>query len=103
MDRSPCPIEHGVPCSDEATLIRETSCDRDAPSFSLRRTWRGVCVERRLALKGRREFSYVSFENETTFARWCESDKATLAHPHLHLRLRRAVKDILYRDFSRTG
>ena len=84
---------HAGPRTDDATQIREASTEVGAPVFSQRRIGGGLCVERSLPLRGRRVFTaYVSFNDEATFQRWCNSDFAALAHPHLQDRLRRAAQ-----------
>ena len=83
--------------SNDGIQVRDSSGDPKAPLFRIRSTGRGLCVERRLMIRGRREFTaYAAFQDEASFFRWCDGDAAALRHPHLHQRLRRVAEDAFH-------
>lgn len=63
-------------------------------SFELLHTGPHLCVERRVALAPKVEFTcYASFVSEEAFSKWSAKDHIRLSHPHLHHLLVRAAAD----------
>ena len=64
-------------------------------SFELLHTGPHLCVERRVSLGPRLEFTcYASFVSEEAFSSWSAKDHIRLTHPHLHHLLLRAARDV---------
>jgi len=87
---------------NQATQIWEGPGSVGAPAYFLRMTGSRLCVERSVALRGRREFTaYVCFQDEAAFQNWCDSDIAAVARPNLRQRLRRAAETFFDGESSR--
>jgi hypothetical protein len=64
-------------------------------SFELLHTGPHLCVERRVAVAPKVEFTcYASFGSEEAFSKWSAKDHIRLTHPHLHHLLLRAAVDV---------
>ena len=84
--------------SNDGIQVRDSSGDPKAPLFRVRSTGRGLGVERRLMIRGRREFTaYAAFQDEASFFRWWDGDAIALKHPRLHQRLRRVAEYAFHR------